>query len=175
MFLHCGKCIRKGFCMKRTKRFVAASLCALLLAGCGGVSKEVTSTCTAEMPGAGLVMSAVIKAPAEDAEISSIDFKFEMPFAAIREAAGDAAANLSDSEVKSIVESQEETYISTITTLLGVDAADIKTEVTDSALNMEISMKDFDKIRTVFDISEDQKMIYKDIVSGAESNGFACE
>lgn len=120
-------------------------------------------------------MSAVIKAPSEDAEISSIDFKFEMPFAAIREAAGDAAADLSDSEVKSIVESQEDAYVSTITTMLGVDAADITTEVTDSALNMEISMKDFDKIRTLFGVEEDQKMIYKDIVSDAESNGFTCE
>ena len=161
--------------MKRTKRFLAASLCALMLAGCGGVSKEVSSTCTAEMPNAGLVVSAVIKAPSEDAEISSIDFKFEMPFAAIREAAGDAAADLSDSEVKSIVESQEDAYVSTITTMLGVDAADITTEVTDSALNMEISMKDFDKIRTLFGVEEDQKMIYKDIVSDAESNGFTCE
>lgn len=120
-------------------------------------------------------MTAVITAPSEDAEVSSINFKFVMPFAAIREAAGDAAASLSDDQVKEIVETQEDTYVSTISSMLGVNESDVKTEVTDEALKMDIAVNDFEKVRTLLNVDADEKMIYKDVVEDAKGSGFTCE
>lgn len=162
--------------MKQTKRFLAAALCTLMLAGCSSsVSKEVTTSCTATLPGANMEMTAVITAPSEDAEVSSIHFNFVMPFAAIREAAGDDAASLTDDQVKEIVKTQEDTYASTISSLLGVTQSDIKTEVTDEALKMDIAVKNFEKVRALLNVDSDEKMIYKDVVDDAKDSGFTCE
>lgn len=123
-----------------------------------------------------MTMHFTVKAPSEDAEISSIDFDFKLPYSAIRERAGEQAADLDDSQVKELLEGQEDTYKALIASLLGIDEESITSKFNDESMDMSLSISDFEKLRSFFDIDENQDMTYKTLVDDAKStSGMTCD
>lgn len=164
--------------MKKSRRLMTAALCGLLLAGCsgngGGVSKAVSKTCTADLQG--MKMTVVLHAPSENDNLSSIDFDFNMPFDAIRDAAGEAAADMDDSQVKAAMNEAQSIYKSMISSMLGVDENDIQVQTTDSELNLKLSITDFEKFKEIADIDSDESIVYKDVVADIDKDSeFACD
>lgn len=163
---------------KYAKQMGAALLCGLVAYGCAGsqgVSKEVSNTCTADLDG--MEMSVVLNAPAEDKEISSINFKFDLPFDVIREAAGaEADSSLSDSQVKEQMSEAEDMYKTMLGSMLGIEEEDIEVETKDDSLALNMTMKDLSRFKEFAGLEEDDSLIYKDVVKDLESNSeFSCD
>ncbi len=162
--------------MRKSKLFCAVALCATMFAGCASTPaepKEVSTTCTTDLNG--MTVSVRLTAPKETDEITNIDMIFDMPFSAIRDAAGDAAASLSDDDIKEVLEGSEDVYISQISSMLGVDKESISAKMNDDSLTMEVNMEFNDETKALFGIEEGEALTYKEIVDSADESGFTCE
>ncbi len=162
--------------MKKSKLLCAAALCAAMFAGCASSPaepKEVSTTCSTDMNG--MVVSVRLTAPEETAEITNLDMIFDMPFDAIREAAGDAASSLSDEDIKEVLEGSGDVYISQISSMIGVDKEDISSKMNDDSLTMEVKMEFNDQTKELFGLEEGDTLTYKELVDSAADNGFTCE
>lgn len=160
--------------LRTLKRLGAAALCALMIAGCSSQPKEAKTSCSADIDG--MQMNFTLTAPDENAEVSAIDFDFKLPYSAIRERAGEQAAGLSDSQVKSHIESQEDTYKSLIASILGIDAENITSKFNDDSMDMSITLNDMEKLRSFFGIDENEDMTYKTLVDDAKkTDGMTCD
>lgn len=163
--------------MKHLKNAAALLLGATLLVGCGNggpVSKTVTKSCFTEMQG--MKATVTVSAPSEDEEIDSVKFDFDLSFDAIREASGAAGAELTDDQIKEALEASESMYKEGIASSTGVEIDAIQTEMDDDSLNMSLELKDLSKFFEIIGVSEDTKLIYKDLVeSFASEEGLTCE
>lgn len=163
--------------MKHNRRLIGALLSGLILVGCsqgGGVSKAVSETCMADIQG--MTMTVILNAPSEDADLSSIDFDFKIPFDVLRANAGDAAASLSDEQLKEAAIQSESIYKSMISSMIGVEEDAIKVETSDTEMNLNLNMTNFDKFREIAGMNESDSMIYKDVVKSLQDDSdFTCD
>ncbi len=125
--------------MKTTKT-AALLLSALLLAGCGA-SASVNTTCSYNDEGA--IVSYTFSAPAEDKEITSLEYHFDLEYEVFKEVTG-SVVDMSDEEnLNNFVDVMQ----SRLSDSMDIDKERIEVATDDKALHLTVKAKGAEEIK----------------------------